>query len=151
MFKLLTLSVAALAALFMSGCKEQKTSYLYLMTHPDYLQQVYNQCVQEAAPSYLPCEIVMQAQADFTALVNQREKDAERFGAQVLQAEADSIFIKNKFQAAWKAYDSVDKNNTNIEEIKKMRLDVDKTRDEYKESSNKVKILLQVIAASTTI
>ena len=50
------------ACLFMiSGCQVEEPSYLYLMLHADYLQKVYNECVQTTEDRDLPCESIMRA------------------------------------------------------------------------------------------
>lgn len=134
-----------------SGCWERKPTYMYLMAHPDYLQQSYNKCVQEIVSPTIPCKVIMHAQADFTRLINQREQDSERFGAQILQAQADNAFFKSKFEKALYSYNSLGKNNHDMEELKKMRLELDKAREEYRDSADKVLILLSVIAATSMV
>jgi hypothetical protein len=145
------LSVYLIFIFLISGCWEGKPNYLYLMVHSDYLQQAYNKCVQEIISPALPCELIMHAQADFTSLVNQREQDPERFGAQVLYEQADNISFKLKFEKALAAYNGLGKTHPNIEELKQARLELDKARDEYKLSNEKVLILLAVIAATSTV
>jgi len=140
-----------LLVLSLLGCCGEKPTYSYLMLHPTYLQQVYNQCVQQVVDPALPCDTVMRAQADFTDLTNQREQDPERFGARVLQEQENSIFLKSKFEAAWKAYKIVGAANPTLENIKTMRVALDKSESEYQASAERVKILLAVIAATSTV
>lgn len=121
------------------------------MLHPDSLQQAYNKCVQQVVASSLPCEMIMRAQADFTELTNQREQDPERFGARVLQEQENSIYLKSKLDAAWQAYKIVGASKPTLENLKIMRLALDKAESEYQASAEQVKILLAVIAATSRV
>lgn len=135
----------------MTGCWEQKPTYLYLMVHPDYLQQSYRRCVQEAMSPTLQCEIIMRAQGDFTSLINQREQDPEGFGVKVLQEQANNISLKLKFTKVLSAYHELDKNSHDIEALKHARFELGKAKDEYQLSNEKVLILMSVIAATSAV
>ena len=152
LFRNLSLGVTALALIFsLAGCFESKQSYSYLMLHPEHLQKLYNQCVQQVVAPELPCELIMRAEADFTQLTNQREQDPERFGARVLQDQENSIFLKSKLDSAWQAYQIVGAAKPTIENLKTMRMALDKAESEYETSSEGVKILLAVIAATSSV
>jgi hypothetical protein len=125
--------------------------YQYLMLHPDHMQKLYNQCVSEVTDSALPCEIILRAESDFTALINQHDQDPERFGAQVLQAQEDSVFLKMKYDAALATYKSLAAPKASIEELRKARSEVDHTHDEFKKSCRHIKILLSVISATSSV
>jgi len=148
---LFLLSGFVVLTIILMGCWERKPTYVYLMLHPDYLQRVYNQCVETVTAASLPCDVIMRAQSDFTSLVNQREQDAERFGAQILQAQENSSVLKIKFNAAVSAYQTVGKTNPSLDALKNTRLEVDKARAAYKVSIENVRILLTVVAATSTM
>lgn len=119
------------------------------MLHPQYLQEVYNQCVQLVTSSLLPCETILQAQADFTVLENQREQDAERFGAQILQAQENSIFLRSKYKEVWESYNALGKEPHTVEQLKDKRLELDRARINYDISNDKVQVLLVVVAVTS--
>jgi hypothetical protein len=140
--------VAVLCLLsLIAGCGQRKPSYHYLMLHPHYLQDVYNQCVEEAAKTAWSCQTIMRAQADFMALSYQREQDAEGFGAQILQAEENSAFLKQKLHVALQAYKPL----PNSQDLKKRHLELDKAQNSYKASLEKVEVLLAVVAATSVV
>jgi hypothetical protein len=151
LFRRVVAGLGVLMVLVLSGCGEKKPTYSYLMLHPEELQRTYNQCVQQVVPPSLPCEMVMQAQAEFTDLMNQREQDPERFGARLLQEQENSIYLKSKVDAAWKAYQIVGASKPTLENLKVMRLAVDKAEAQYQASAEQVRILLTVIAATSRV
>jgi hypothetical protein len=147
--KIRILGLLLLASL--SACDRERPTYSYLMRHPDYLQQVYNGCVEQVVGSAVPCDTVMRAQADFTQLVNERAQNPERFGARVLQAQENTVYLRQQFEAAWKAYNQVGSSKSKLEELKNMRIELDKRENAYRASELQVKILLTVIAATSSV
>ena len=139
--------------LLLSGCREweQDNPYLYYMLNANNLQTAYNKCVQEVADSALPCDIIMRAQADFTLLSNQREADPEKFGAEVMQAEENAVYLKSQFDKTVQAYQELGKTNPKLEVMKAKRVELDNVQKAYKQSSEKVQILLSVIAATSNV
>lgn len=135
----------------LTACSPEKPSYMYLMLHPAYLQNSYNRCVEQVADPGFPCETIMRAQADFTSLSNQREQDPERFGAHVLQEQENTVYLKKHLEAAWQAYLQVGQARHSLEELKQMRIELDKREADYRASDRRVKILLSVIAATSNV
>ncbi len=151
-FRSLILAAASLlCCALLTGCWEEKPVYSYLMLHPDYLQRNYNQCVQQVVDPALPCETILRAQADFTALTNEREQDPERFGARVMQAQENTVYLKRRFESTLGAYQKAGRAKPSVEAFKEMRMELDKRRAQYKASKNKVNFLLSVIAATSMI
>lgn len=124
-----------LIASLSSACGE-KTTYDYLMQHPDFLQQRYHHCIEHSSDSQAACNTIMRAQNDFAELVNQRDQDPEGFGARVLQEEENRAYLKQQFHTAEQ------KNNAS---------EIDKSKQAYQAADLKVKILLSVIAATSNV
>lgn len=135
----------------LSGCWQQRPSYSYLMLHPAYLQQQYNHCVGQVVDPSLPCETILRAQADFTALTNEREQDPERFGARIMQEQENVAYFKAQFDAAWRAYRQVGASKPSLEELKNSRMELDKRKADYLARTKTVEVLLSVIAATSMV
>jgi len=134
----------------LSGCWEEKSSYFYLMSHPDYLQMSYNRCVEGIIDSTRPCSRIRQAHADFVALIQEREQNPEGFGARILQEQENAIYLKAQFSAAQQAYYAIDRSKSSAD-LQKQRLELDKKKSDYQASGEQVKILLSVISATSSI
>lgn len=122
-----------LLMLMLSACQAQNQNYSYLMRHPEYLQQAYNQCIDGKKP-LLSCEVIIHAQKDFDTLVKQRQQDPEAFGAQIMQAQEESAYLKAKWLAS-----------------KQTTTEYENAEAAYHQSSEKVKILHAVIAATSMV
>ena len=140
----------ALSSLLL-GCGGDKYSYKNLMMHPPALQRYYNACVQEIAPESLPCETVMQAQADFTILSTRRQQDPERFGAEILQVEENMVYLKDQLDQTIASYTALGNTNAGLEAIKTKRVELDKAEAAYQLSVDKTQILLIVVAATSSV
>lgn len=150
LLKTLLLTTSIFLAFSLSGC-EKKPTYSYLMLHPNHLQELYSQCSEDAVSASQPCDLIARAQADFAALVNQRQQDPERFGARIMQEQENSVFLRSKFNLAQQTYHTAGATQSKAEDLQKMHAELDKAEQDYQQSREEVKVLLAVIAATSMV
>ena len=74
------------------GCQEQLAiDYFYLLRHPEVLNQQVLDCELHADKNPPSCKVVQHAAEDFSLFYNERRRNPESFGQQVMVAEAELV------------------------------------------------------------
>lgn len=130
--KIISLSLLSFSVL---GCQPKHSSYLYLLRHPDFLQEQMANC-QTTQSSV--CETVKKAADDYLAMNNQREENPEAFGLKILDAQRDLVDKKT-------ALDAVKQNLSDPAEQKKLPV----LQEAYDAELLTVNAMLAIVASTS--
>jgi ribosomal protein L20 len=83
--------------LLLAACKPTQLSYEELMTHPVLLAKAMTRCEMDNFTG-ANCATTQRAQADFSALSNDREKNPIEFGKKIIVAEMHAADLKAEWQ-----------------------------------------------------
>lgn len=93
LFDLMKLIYIFFFSFLLMSC-QNKLTYDYLLTHPQYLQSQYERCENVELPE---CEMIRRAAMDFGALVKHQMQNPDRFGQEIREAQQQLIELKSSY------------------------------------------------------
>lgn len=140
------IAIIALGSFLLISCNNS-FSHEYLLEHPDVLQKELTRC-QESGEYTSYCDGVKQAGQEFMALVSARGNDPELFGRQILQAQSELADEKEKLEQLRQEQEQM--KGSPATELQDMQKKLDLVKTTYQAKEQKVKVLLAVVAATTS-
>lgn len=73
--------------MMLNGCQFDTSTYDYYIRHPTELQYAYSRCQEGQNTDEAQCKIVTQASQDFLQLVEERSRDPEAYGTEIMHLQ----------------------------------------------------------------
>jgi beta-N-acetylglucosaminidase len=120
---------------------DKKMTYSYLMTHPQVLQTAVEKC-QEDNSDEETCRVVSYAANNMITIINEQQKDPEKFGEKLMQSQWQLSDLEQKMQMAKAKLNTLKTSSSNLKTAQK---DFAEAQKAYQDKKAEVQVMLAVL------
>lgn len=148
------LAFILISAVVLTACKQKSDTdyYDYLMQHPNKLRTQLTDCQlmsSDQERGNVRCSIVYRAGNDMMALIELQQKNPEKFGLYILQAQMSLAAAEDILQKQLDAYSQMRNSNASTEAMQAAMLEIQTSMHKKREIIRDIQAKLAVVSLSS--